>query len=154
MENQTMAQTTIADVPAEDPLAMGRVYRRRDLHRRFGGNQQAGIVPCRDEGVVLLFHTAEPSQQFYSDGLDDDGIYWYSGEGTRGDMTWTAANRAVRDHTADGCELLLFERVQRREGLWQYANKMRYVAHKTESRKDRRGGMRKAILFALLPARS
>jgi 5-methylcytosine-specific restriction enzyme A len=148
-----MVGSSISDVPDEGSLEIGAIYRRRDLHRRFGGNQQAGIVPCRAENVVLLFHTREPSQQFYSDGLDDDGIYWYSGEGTLGDMTWTSANRSVRDHAASGCELLLFERIQRREGLWQYAKKMRYVAHKTETRKDRRGTLRKAILFALLPAK-
>src|SRR4051794_32860724 len=85
-------------VPAVGPLTLGAVYRRVDLHARFGGNHQSGITPSKREPVVLLFHTKEKVQQFYSDGLDPDGIYWYSGEGTIGDMKWTAGNRAVRDH--------------------------------------------------------
>lgn len=60
-------------VPADGPLSLGAVYRRSDLHRRFHGNRNAGIVPSKREPVVLLFHTHEPTQQFYQDGFDDAG---------------------------------------------------------------------------------
>ena len=74
-------------------------------------------MPSKQEPVVLLFHTEEPAQQFYLDGFDANGIYWYSGEGTAGDMTWTPANRAVRDHVQVGNDLFFFQRVQRKDAF-------------------------------------
>lgn len=141
------------DVPDEGDLEIDAVYRRRDLHERFGGNRQAGIVPSGREPVVLLFHTKERTQQFYGDGWDDDGLYWYSAEGVMGDMRWTAGNLAVRDHGANNSTLLLFERARRAGGLWRLKHRMRYVAHKYERRPDKSGVTRRAIIFALLRAR-
>src|SRR4051794_10669169 len=92
-------------VPGTGPLCPNAIYRRADLHARFGGNRYSGIVASKREPVVLLFHTEEPAQQFYRDGFDEDGVYWYSGEGTSGDMTWTSGNRAVRDHADIGHDL-------------------------------------------------
>ena len=135
--------------PDFGPLSLGCVYRRKDLHDRFGGNRMTGISPSKQEPCVLLFHTEEPSQQFYSDGFDKDGVYWYSGEGVTGNMNWTAANRAVRDHEADGRDLLLFERVQRKDGLWRFSHAMHYIGHRIEQRPDKTQTMRDAIVFGL-----
>jgi 5-methylcytosine-specific restriction protein A len=101
--------------------------------------------------VVLLFHTEEPAQQFYSDGFDDNGIYWYSAEGSSGDMIWTASNRAVRDHAELGRDLLFFERAQRTGGLWRFSQIFYYFSHKQEKREDKGGDNRSAIVFGLLP---
>jgi 5-methylcytosine-specific restriction enzyme A len=138
-------------VPNAGPLSLASVYRRADLHNRFGGSRFAGIVPSKREPVVLLFHTEEPTQQFYRDGFDDQGLYWYSGEGTVGDMTWTASNRAVRDHAEVGRDLLFLERVQRKDGLWRFAQIFHYFSHKEEQRVDKTGKTRSAIVFSLLP---
>lgn len=127
------------------------VYRREDLHRRFGGNRYSGIVASVREPVVLLFHTEEPAQQFYRDGFEAKGVYWYSGEGTTGNMTWNAANRAVRDHADRGMDLLLFERAQRQGGLWRFLDVMHCIGFKKEKRSDKVGGEREAIVFALAP---
>jgi 5-methylcytosine-specific restriction protein A len=138
------------EVPPIGPLSVGSIYRRQHLNDRFGGNRMSGIVVSNYEPVILLFHTEEPSRQFYQDGFDRDGLYWYSGEGTSGDMAWRPANRAIRDHSADGKDLLLFERVQRKDGLWRFSHQMRYFDHKIERRPDREGNLRDAIVFALL----
>jgi len=108
-------------------------------------------VPSKREPVVLLFHTQEPAQQFYSDGFDDDGVYWYSAEGASGDMTWTPSNRAVRGHAQLGFDLLFFERAQRKDGLWRFAQIFHYFSHKEEQRIDKTGNRRSAIIFGLLP---
>lgn len=139
-------------VPQIGPLTVGWTYRRRELNDRFGGNRMSGIVVSPREPVILLFHTKEPAQQFYQDGFDDDGIYWYSGEGTRGDMNWTHANEAVRNHSTDGKDIFLFERVQRKGGIWQLARTMRYFEHRIEQRPDKDGLLRKAIIFGLIEA--
>jgi hypothetical protein len=140
-----------APVPATGPLILGAVYRRADLHSRFGGSRFSGIVPSKREGGVLLFHTEEPNQQFYRDGFDRDGIYWYSGEGVSGDMNWSHANRAIRDHAQSGWDLLFLERVQRKDGLWRFANTFYYSRLKVEDRPDKSGKSRSAIIFGLLP---
>lgn len=137
-------------VPEQGPLELGAVYRRKHLNDRFGGNRMSGIVTSPQEPVVLLFHTEEPTQQFYSDGFDSEGVYWYSGEGTSGDMEWTRANRAIRDHMSEGRDLLLFERVQRKDGLWRFSHTMRYLEHREESRPDKEGSARRAIVFGLI----
>jgi 5-methylcytosine-specific restriction enzyme A len=146
-----MASPTVQQLPTTGLPIQNVVYRREDLHRRFGGNRYSGIVASVREPAVLLFHTEEPAQQFYRDGFDALGVYWYSGEGTSGDMTWSAANRSVRDHSERGIDLLLFERAQRQGGLWRFANVMHCVGHKTERRRDKVGGERNAIVFALVP---
>ena len=92
-------------VPVSGPLSIGSIYTRADLHSRFGGNRYSGIVPSKREPAVLLFHTEEPAQQFYRDGFDDDGVYWYSGEGAAGNMSWTPSNQAVCDHAQLGLDL-------------------------------------------------
>ena len=138
-------------VPADGPLSLGAVYKRSDLHRRFQGNRNAGIVPSKREPVVLLFHTQEPTQQFYRDGFDHRGVYWYSGEGTTGDMKWTPANSAVRDHDRLGFDLLLFQRVQRKDGLWRFVHVVWCVGWDERERRDKEGTVRRALIFALLP---
>jgi 5-methylcytosine-specific restriction enzyme A len=137
-------------VPHTGPLSLGAIYRRGDLHTRFGGSRFSGIVPSKREPVILLFHTQEPAQQFYRDGFDGDGIYWYSAEGSSGDMTWTPSNRAVRDQAELGLDLFFFERVQRKDGLWRFAQIFYYFSHKQERRPDKTGSARAAIVFGLL----
>jgi 5-methylcytosine-specific restriction enzyme A len=137
-------------VPTVGSLKPGAVYRRSDLHNRFGGNLMKGIVPSSREGVVLLFHTEEKNKQFYEDGWGPDGFYSYSGEGRHGDMKWAGNNHAIRDHVRDGRDLLLFERTQRRRGLWQYYGIMECHGFEYRQAPDFKNQLRRAIIFKLL----
>jgi 5-methylcytosine-specific restriction protein A len=65
-------------------------------------------------------------------------------------MTWSPANRAVRDQAELGLDLLFFERAQRKDGLWRFAQVFYYFSHKQERRLDRLGKERSAIVFGLL----
>jgi 5-methylcytosine-specific restriction protein A len=138
-------------VPTQGPLTLGAIYQRSALHARFGGNKTAGIVPSLKESVILMFHTQEDAHQFYGDGLDEIGVYWYSGMGARGDMDWNFANRAVRDHLENGKDLLLFERFQRQGGYWSYSHLMHCIGWREEQRPDSTGATRKALIFGLVP---
>jgi len=151
MSSRTELGLPIRDAQADVQLLVGSLYRRQDLHRRFGGNRFKGIVVSTREPLVLLFHTEEPTQQFYEDGFDSSGLYWYSGEGTKGDMQWTAANKAIRDHEADSRDLFVFERAQRKDGIWKLSFVATYVDHTEIQRPDRHGTTRSAIVFALSP---
>jgi len=53
-------------VPPAGPLSSGVIYRRIDLHTRFGGTRFSGIVPSKQEPAILLFHVEEKVQQFLS----------------------------------------------------------------------------------------
>ncbi|MEQ9454561.1 MAG: HNH endonuclease signature motif containing protein [Phycisphaeraceae bacterium] len=140
----------IIDVPPQGTLVKGEVYPRDQIHERFGGNPQQGIVPCKIEPCVLLFHSSSGQHSFYDDGFDETGIYWYSGMGTTGDMTWNSANKAVRDHQEDGKDLLFFEHARRKGGLWRYCGERICVGHRIETRIDSTGSPRDAIQFALI----
>jgi len=138
-------------VPELGALTRNAVYRRMDLADRFGGTRYKGIIPSSREPVVLLFHTEERTRKYYQDGIDEDGIYWYSGMGERGNMNWNFENKAIQDHFASGRDLLFFERAQRKDGLWRYAGEMMCVTHRMEQRPDFAGMLREAIMFGLVP---
>ena len=95
---------------------VGRTYnRRRDIHGRFGGQRQGGICTPKDHAVVVAFTGASGRQHGYADGWAADGVYRYFGEGQTGDLSWKGGNVAIRDHAANGEDLLLFETL----GGWQ-----------------------------------
>jgi 5-methylcytosine-specific restriction enzyme A len=79
-----------------------QVYRRRDLHKQWGGQQRGGISTPSQHNLIFLF-TGEAGQQHgYRDELSAEGIFFYSGEGQRGDMRFVSGNRAIRDHVREG----------------------------------------------------
>jgi 5-methylcytosine-specific restriction protein A len=90
---------------------LGKVYRRRDLHNRFGGQQQGGIVTPVAHPLIFLI-TGEIGLGYgYNDEAHDDGSFLYYGEGQSGPMTFVRGNRAIRDHASKGRDLHLFEKV-------------------------------------------
>src|SRR3954447_4278239 len=89
---------------------LGRMYnRRRDIHATFGGQQQGGIITPSKYPLIFAITGASGRQHGYEDRWVDDGSFRYFGEGQVGDMKWERGNTAIRDHAADGKELLLFE---------------------------------------------
>src|SRR4051794_4581162 len=89
----------------------GRVYdRQKDIHKRFRGQEQGGIITPAEHQVVIIITGAEGEKFGYHDRTREDGIFEYSGEGQIGDMRFRAGNKAIRDHAADGKDLLLFRR--------------------------------------------
>ncbi len=102
---------TIEAVQGSDwHLAPGDLVRRVDLHARYGGSKQNGISPCRESPNILIF-TEESSGRFhgYTDRWAEDGTFWYTGEGQRGDQGFVRGNRAILDHVAQGRHLRLFD---------------------------------------------
>src|SRR6202167_1056885 len=92
---------------------LGKVYRRRDLHHRFGGQQQGGVVTPAGHLLIFLI-TGEAGLGYgYHDEAHDDGSFLYYGEGQSGPMTFIRGNRAIRDHTLTGRDLHLFEKATR-----------------------------------------
>ena len=86
-----------------------RYSRQKDIHARFGGQQQGGISTPSEHPFVFIFTGKAGEQHGYEDGWKDEGVFLYTGEGQEGDMQFVRGNLAIRDHTENGKEILLFQ---------------------------------------------
>src|SRR5262245_12131102 len=126
---------------------IGRVYNRRlDIHARFGGQQQGGIITPAQHPLVIIITGEEGLEHGYADRYRADGVFEYFGEGQVGDMRLRAGNRAIAEHSALGKGLLLFQRTS--EGL-RFEGEMVCEDHHIERAPDRTGAERDAIVFEL-----
>jgi 5-methylcytosine-specific restriction protein A len=130
---------------------IGKTYnRRRDIHGRFGGQQQGGISTPKGHPLVIAFTGASGQQHGYADGWTSDGVYRYFGEGQAGDMTWKGGNVAIRDHVVAGEDLLLFETLG--DGDVRFLGEFVCGGYDLELAPDGKGALRQAIVFNLVPA--
>ncbi len=134
-------------------LIPGQLYRRQELHDRYGGQRQGGISMPKNWPVIFLFSSPRGEEFGYKDGWTEDGFYIYTGEGQKGDMTLTRGNAAIARHVEEGKDLHLFE--SGREGIprgWvRYVGQMVCVGYEWTEGPDQRGCMRKVIRFRLMP---
>jgi 5-methylcytosine-specific restriction enzyme A len=130
-------------------FVVGQTYnRRRDIHARFGGQRQSGVVTPAKYPAVFIF-TGRGKRHGYVDEWSRDGTFRYVGEGQKGDMTFTKANKAVANHAADGKDLFLFEMLG--SGNVRYRGPFNCAAYSFENGKNENGNPRKAIVFHLVP---
>src|SRR5450631_3343670 len=127
----------------------GQVYRRRDLHDRYGGQQQGGISTPSRHNIIFLFTGDAGQQHGYHDQWSADEIFLYTGEGQKGDMQYVSGNRAIRDHARDGKDLHLFK--QDRKAYVRYIGQMVCTGAHYENAPDTDDVLRKAIVFELTP---
>jgi 5-methylcytosine-specific restriction enzyme A len=134
------------------PFERGRTYhRQRDIHEAFGGQERGGIATPSDVPFIFLF-TGESGGKFgYRDRELDDGTFEYTGEGQQGPMEFVRGNRAIRDHRADGKDLLLFEATSPK-GFYRFRGLYDCAGWRLEERPQQDGAMRQAIIFLLAPA--
>lgn len=132
---------------------VGHYYSRAsDIHDRFGGGRQGGISASSQHPFVFLF-TGESGEAFgYEDGWQPDaGVFLYTGEGQVGDMEFTRGNRALRDHTQDGKQLLVFKALGKGKPV-EFLGEFTCVSFNYGNGPDREGNMRRTIRFHLVPA--
>ncbi len=122
--------------------------RRQDIHARFGGQQQGGIITPSQHSVVIIITGDEGLAHGYADRKRPDEVFEYFGEGQSGDMALQRGNRAIANHSAEGCSLLLFRKS--RDGLI-FEDEMVYETHHIERAPDSHGVERDAIVFELRP---
>jgi 5-methylcytosine-specific restriction protein A len=126
---------------------IGRVYSRRaDIHTRFGGQQQGGIITPARHSLVIVITGEEGLEHGYADRYRADGVFEYFGEGQVGDMRLRAGNRAIAEHSAQGKGLLLFRKTS--DGL-RFEGEMVCEGYHIEPAPDRTGAKRDAIVFEL-----
>jgi 5-methylcytosine-specific restriction enzyme A len=106
---------------------IGRAYNRRsDIHARFGGQQQGGIITPADHAVVIIITGEEGLQHGYADRYRSDGVFEYFGEGQVGHMQLQRGNRAISEHSVLGKSLLLFRKTV--DGV-RFEGEMVYEGH-------------------------
>jgi len=133
-------------------FVQGRTYRRRDLHETYGGQRQGGISTPARQPLILLFTGKTGEAYGYRDMWTEDGLFFYTGEGQKGDMAFVRGNRAVRDHSGDGKDLYLFEEV--RTGHVRYIGQMICTGYHERQGPDLGGRQRTSIVFELSPIES
>jgi hypothetical protein len=129
----------------------GQIYRRLDLHEKFGGQRQGGISTPAKAPFIFLITGDSGKQHGYSDEWTDDGVFLYTGEGQHGDMKFVAGNRAIRDHVEDGKTLQVFEQQKKDKRFLRYLGEMKFADHEYRQALDTNGKQRKAIVFHLRP---
>lgn len=128
---------------------VGRIYRRRDLHRDYGGNEQTGISTPAHQPFIFLFAGEAGKRHGYSDGWTSEWTYSYTGEGQTGDMAFKGRNLAVLDHAVNGEDLHLFENVGKQ--MFRYEGQMVCGGYQIiPNQPDRDGQPRRIIQFHLI----
>lgn len=124
---------------------------RKELHQRFGGQQQGGISPSAQSPNVFIFYDPETGQQHgYYDEWRADGCLHYTGEGQRGDQVMKAGNAAILNHKAQGRSLRVF---QGAGGVVTYEGEVELDAsdpvRQTDAPETENGPLRQVFVFRL-----
>jgi len=129
---------------------IGKTYNRaRDIHGKYGGQRQGGISTPKGQPFVFLFAAPSGHQYGYQDGWDAEGVFLYTGEGQRGNMVFRGGNKAIRDHAAEGKDLLMFESLGKGRG-YRYRGAFACASWEYRRAPDKSGRARNAIVFHLL----
>lgn len=131
-------------------LTAGKTYYRKDLLELYGGQLQKGIWTPKEFPVVFLFSGDSGELYGYEDGWSkDDEVFRYTGEGQKGQMTFSSGNKAIRDHRQDGKDLLVFKDLGKGKGV-RYEGLFEYIDHREVDGYDKDRNPRKIIVFDLV----
>ena len=127
---------------------IGREYKRKtQLHEFYGGQRQGGISTPKNSSNIFIFISEQGKKYGYYDGYRDDGLFWYTGEGQSGDMKMDKGNKAIRDHSINDKTIHVFEYTKK--AYVRYIGFAEYLGHNFETRPDKMGKLREAIVFQL-----
>ncbi|GAA3635713.1 hypothetical protein [Microlunatus ginsengisoli] len=134
-------------------LNVGEQIRRVDLHAQYGGSRQDGVSPSARTPNVLIFTDPQSGEQHgYFDSWREDGFFYYTGRGQRGNQTFTSGNLAILNYQQDGRALRLFEGAR---GIVTYAGRFELAEDQAwveEIAPETGGGpKRRVIVFRLSP---
>lgn len=135
------------------PIPIGETLRRRQVHALLGGQQQQGISTPRGSSNILIFTDPEKGRRYGYDlheGLRADGLYAYTGEGTRGDQEFLRGNAAIMSSVKDGRLIRLFT-VQGRNATYVGAFTLADPPFEHQQIPDVDNGVRRGIIFMLAP---
>jgi hypothetical protein len=136
------------------PYLPGETFLRREMHEIVGGSFRHGMTSCSAGTEFLLFHDKKKSVKFgyhVWEGLQADGKFHYTGQGTRGDQLLTKSNLALIRASELGNTIHLIESV---DGVCTYLGEFLlddpnfFVEAAPDSLQE---GLRKVFVFRLIP---
>ena len=122
----------------------GNIYKRRDLHAVWGGQQQGGISTPAGADYALLFTGESGNKYGYRDEWRDSETYDYCGEGQEGDQELVRGNWTIADRSP---EIHLFK--ETKDGFVEYVHQMYYADHDYKPGVDKHGMERELVIFKL-----
>ncbi|MHA1974866.1 MAG: HNH endonuclease [Candidatus Hodarchaeales archaeon] len=125
----------------------GMIYRRSDLNKKFGGQQQGGITTPSKYPVIFLFDTPKGGNYGYDDGWTSDNVFRWVGEGQTGDQKLIRGNKAIAEHIQENEDIHLFKQVS--SGRYRYEGQMICIGYDVEQGPDRDGNTRTVFVFNL-----
>lgn len=131
-----------------NPFIIGEIYKRTELHDKYGGQRQGGISTPAKYPYIFLFTGGTGERYGYKDRWQGN-IFSYTGEGQKGNMEFVAGNRAIRDSEKNGEELHLFK--YKKKGYVEYMVELIYTGYRIEQGSDVEKHLRELILFKLEP---
>ncbi|MBN3582140.1 HNH endonuclease [Algoriphagus aestuarii] len=123
----------------------GQIYKRSEIHDKYGGNRQSGICPSAQGPYIFIFSGSQGGQHGYKDQWMNDKVYSYTGEGQVGDMKFTKGNLSLMEHRNQGKEVFLFEYVQ--TGYVRFESELEFYDADFFETPDRNGDLRIGIKF-------
>jgi len=144
-------QNSRYSIPIEDGnFENGSLYSRWFLHDVLKGERYKGISTPSDHPLIFLFTGESGDDYGYKDVFKEDGTFWYTGEGTTGDMTMDNGNKAIRDHRKNGKSIHLFEDTDM-PWIVQYVGEFTYLEYEEKQMDDENGDSRMGFRFHLRP---
>lgn len=135
-------------------LSVGEVIKRTELHIRYGGARYGGIEPSgRTPNVFLFTSPSGEDHGYFFDGLQEDGTYFYTGDGRIGDQHPDfGGNKAILESPDSGKALRLFESTKQK-GFVRYLGEFMLDGQPFhyEYAPDPEGASRRVIVFHLQP---
>jgi len=131
-----------------NPFVVGKIYKRTELHNKYGGQRQGGISTPAKFSFIFLFTGGTGALYGYKDKWQGN-VFQYTGEGQRGNMEFIAGNRAIRDSVKNGEELHLFK--FKEKGYVEYVGRFGYKGYHIENGPDVEKHSRELIIFELEP---
>ena len=129
----------------ESLFISNRIYKRSEIHDRFGGSRQGGIATSASFPYIFIFSGETGRRHGYKDQWENPDIFSYSGEGQVNDMQFTKGNLALRDHIKTGKRVFLF--FQDRKAFVKFESELELEDFDFFVGPDREGNDRVAIKF-------
>ena len=122
-------------------------YVRRQLHKKYGGQMFSGISTPTKFPFIFIFTSENGEKYGYIDKWKTEKLFYYSGQGQKGDMEFISGNKRIRDHKSNNKKIYLFEKTK--PGVVKFISEMKYVGHHFTETKDSQNNLRKTIIFEL-----
>jgi 5-methylcytosine-specific restriction enzyme A len=62
-------------------IKKGEEYKRKELHNHYSVQRQGGISTPQNHPIIFIFANKRGKDYGYVDGWDEDGYFFYTGEG-------------------------------------------------------------------------